>query len=245
MMGIEKARLDGGESRDVACWRLGGSAWPWVFAIIAAAGAVGVTLAVNGRLGYLHFPCVLVASTGFVLVAIAGGALGSGYGRFILVGLMAFWCGDVLGGEYFLSGLVAFCLGHIAYICAFVTKGIAWKRLVAALFPVAAATVTVLGWLLPHVERPVDVVAVCAYCTIISLMVLTAFGASEGPVGRMIVAAAVIVYVSDIFVARWRFVHPEAINGYFCYPLYYLACLILGMSVSVRKCGLARCVERE
>jgi len=235
--------LGGAESRDMACWRLGGSVWPWVFAVISAVGAVGVTLGVNGRWGYLHSPGVLVASTGFVLVAVAGGALGSGYGRFIVVGLMAFWCGDVLGGEYFLSGLVAFCLGHIAYICAFVTKGIEWKRLAAALLPVATATVIVLRWLLPHVERPVDVVAVCTYCTLISLMVLTAFGASEGPVGRMIAAAAVIVYVSDIFVARWRFVYPEAVNGYFCYPLYYFACLVLGVSVSVQKRRVASAVE--
>lgn len=166
-----------------------------------------------------------------MLVPLTGGALGFAYGRFILVGLIAFCCGDILGAPYFLTGLVTFCLGHLAYVCAFTAKGIVWKRLMAALVPVVILVVIILRWLLPHVEPPAEILAVCAYSVVISVMLLAAFGASEGPVGRLILAAAVIVYVSDIFLARWKYVDLGAINGHFCYPLYYSACLILGMTV--------------
>ncbi|MBN1347179.1 MAG: hypothetical protein JXQ73_31090 [Phycisphaerae bacterium] len=184
----------------------------------------------------MHVPCVLGASTCFVLAPVAGGALGSAYGQFVVVGLIAFWCGDVLGAPYFVTGVLAFCVGHAAFVCAFIAKGIAWKRLMAALVPVVIAVVIILRWLLPHVEPPAEIAAVCAYSIVISIMVLAAFGASEGPVGRLILAAAVIIYVSDIFVARWKYVDFGAINGRLCYPLYYTGCLILGMTVVARKC---------
>lgn len=213
-------------------WR---SVWPWVFAAISAINALGVTLAASGRWGKLHVPCVLGASTGFVLVAIAGGALRSRYGRFILAGLAACWTGDVLGAQYYLTGLCAFCLAHLAFICAFATKGIAWKRIGIAAAPVAVSLAIILWWLLPHVQQPVEVVAVCAYATLISTMVLAAAGTSEGPVGRLILAGAIIFYVSDIFVAGWRYAGFPSEVGRFCYPLYYTACLIFAMSVLARN----------
>ncbi len=209
--------------------------WPWVFTVISAVNAVGVTLAASGGWGRLHVPCVLGASTGFVLVAIAGGGLRSGYGRCMLAGLAACWTGDVLGGDYFLSGLCAFCLAHVAFICAFATKGIAWKRVATAVVPMAIVLTVILRWLLPHVERPIEILAVCTYATLITTMVLAAAGASEGRVGRLIVAGALIIYVSDIFVSGWRFVGFPTEIGRFCYPLYYTACLIFAMSVYARN----------
>ena len=200
-----------------------GSVWPWVFVVFSAVNAACVTLAISGEWSRLHFPCVLGASSGFVLAAVSSGALHSVYGRFILAGLIACWCGDVLGAEYFLTGLVSFCVAHMAFICAFIAKGVDWRRLAAALLPMLIVVVTIVKWLLPHVEAPIEIVAVCAYCTAISLMALTAIGASKGPVGRLILAGAVTIYISDIFLARWKYVDFGTINGRFCYPLYYTA----------------------
>lgn len=211
------------------------SVWPWVFTTISVVNAVGVTLAVDQRWGSLHVPCVLGASTSFVLVAVVGGGLRSAYGRFIVAGLVACWTGDILGAPHFLTGLIAFCLAHIAFICAFVTKGIIWKRVGIAVFPVAIALALILRWLLPYVQQPVETVAVCAYATAISTMVLAAAGTSDGPVGRLILAGAVIIYVSDIFVSGWRYAGFPAGIGRFCYPLYYSACLIFAMSVFARN----------
>lgn len=208
----------------------------WLLVLFSALNAVGVTLAVSGRWVGLHFPCVLGASTGFVLVALAAGGLGSVYGRFILAGLAAFWCGDVIGGHHYLIGMIAFGFGHALFVCAFVAKGIEWKRFLMALAPIVLMLAAILRYLLPHIEPIVDIVAVCAYASIISIMVLAAFGASGAPAGRIVLAAAVLIYISDIFVARWRYVDFAAINGYMCYPLYYVACLMLGTSVSIRHC---------
>ncbi|MBN2133296.1 MAG: lysoplasmalogenase [Sedimentisphaerales bacterium] len=217
----------------------------WLLVAFSAVNAFGVTLAVNGRWGELHFPCVLGASTGFVLVALAAGGLHSGYGRFILAGLAAFWCGDVIGGHHYLIGMVAFGLGHALFVCAFAAKGIAWKRFVMALAPVALVLAAILRYLLPHIGPTVDVVAVCAYACMISVVVLAAFGALGRPAGRIALAAAVLIYVSDILVARWRYVDLAPLNGYICYPLYYAACLMLGMSVSARtRCRLSPFIAR-
>ncbi|HPO16541.1 MAG TPA: lysoplasmalogenase [Candidatus Hydrogenedentes bacterium] len=217
-------------------WR---SIVPWMFLVISAFCAMGVTLAVSSGWGALHLPCVLGASTGFVLVAIAAGGLYSVYGRFIIAGLIACWCGDVLGAQYFLTGLFAFCLAHVAFICAFITKGIVWKRVGVAAGPMAIVLVIILRWLLPQVQNPAEVIAVCIYATAISTMVITAFGASEGPVGRLILSGALIIYVSDIFVSGWKYAGFSSDIGRFCYPLYYSACLIFAMSVLARKRALA------
>lgn len=226
------SKLGASHVRSQQCYR---SVWPWVFVAISAINALGVTLAAHSPWPGLHLPCVLGASTSFVLVAIAAGGLHSRYGRFILAGLVACWCGDVLGAQYFLTGVFAFCLAHAAFISAFVTKGIIWKRLVAAVVPVVIALVVILRWLLPHVQQPEEVVAVCAYATVISTMVLAAFGASEGPRGRLILSGALIIYISDIFVAGWRYGDFGSSIGRFCYPLYYSACLLFALSVFAER----------
>ncbi|OQB99469.1 MAG: YhhN-like protein [Candidatus Hydrogenedentes bacterium ADurb.Bin101] len=45
---------------------------------------------------------------------------------------------------------------------------------------------------------------------------------------------ALIFLISDIFVARWKFVDPSAINAFFCYPLYYISCALIALTISVR-----------
>ncbi|MBX7258910.1 MAG: lysoplasmalogenase [Candidatus Hydrogenedentes bacterium] len=202
----------------------------WALALLTALSAAGVTLALNGQWIRLHFPSVLAASTCFVALPIAGGALSTAYGRFLVAGLVAFWVGDVLGGQHYLLGMVFFCMGHAGFICAFAARGIERKRILTALPPMILVVATILRWLLPHVNQPIDVFAVCTYSTVIGIMVLTAFGASGGTAGKLILTAALTIFVSDIFVARWRYVNPEVLNGYIVYPLYYAACLLLGFS---------------
>src|SRR5262245_33864792 len=70
-----------------------------------------------------------LASTLFLVAAWHYGAADSRYGRLVLVALALSWLGDVLlipenRPGVFRAGVVAFGLAHVAYIAAFVTRGL-------------------------------------------------------------------------------------------------------------------------
>ncbi len=179
-------------------------------------------------------PAKLVASTGFVLVAVGGGIEGS-YATWILVGLGLSWIGDaaLLGtsDRSFLTGLIAFLLGHVAYVVAFaglppvpstaaIALGVLWL----------GTAVVVARWLLPRttprMRRPVG-----AYMVVISAMVVLSGGAAVATGDVRIPLGAVAFAVSDIAVARDRFVAPGFTNRLWGLPLYYLSQVLLALTV--------------
>jgi uncharacterized membrane protein YhhN len=177
---------------------------------------------------------LMAASTGFVSVGLAGGGLRSAYGRFMLPALVLCWLGDYLGPHGFVGGLIAFLVAHLALMAAFWTRGVIPRRALAA----SAGTVPISGalfaWLYPHVP-PEELLPVIAYLLTITAMVTVASAGRDGAGRILILLGAIIFYVSDIFVARWRFVDTSSINGTFCYPLYYTACVLLALSVLARE----------
>lgn len=172
----------------------------------------------------------VMASTAFVLVGLAAAGWRTWYGRIILAGLVCCWFGDYIGGGgHFLPSVAAFLLGHIAYIAAFATTRPVWKHAavgLAIMVPVSA----VLGyWVLSHVPAH-DFGLVAAYLVMITTMVVMAFGAATR--NTLILVAAVIFFISDIFVARWKYITPhDRLNAFGCYPLYYTACLLFATSI--------------
>lgn len=176
----------------------------------------------------------MVTSTGFIAMAIAAGGFGSLYGRMILAALFFSWWGDLFlisGKEkIFLLGLVAFLLGHLAFTGAFLAHGVDVKWLAGGVLLAALAAAAIFPWLNPHLD---DMrYPVYAYMIVISAMVITSFGAWGRGATVLIVVGAVMFYVSDIFVARARFVAPGPWNGYIGLPLYYVAQMILALSIS-------------
>lgn len=175
-------------------------------------------------------PWLLAASTGFVLTCLLAGALSTRPGGVILLALVACWLGDYFGSTWFIASVAAFAAAHLLLIGAFATIGLAWRRVAAASAPVVLAGVAAGWWLLPHVpadQRPLIV----AYMLVISAMVACAWGVRPDCGSAVLIAAAVLFYISDIFVARWRFVSPGPENAYLCYPLYYAACLLFALGV--------------
>jgi uncharacterized membrane protein YhhN len=171
-----------------------------------------------------------LASTGFVAVALAGGALHGSYGRAILVALMLSWVGDVLlipgSRATFVAGLASFLVGHAAFAIAFVIRGVAWPAAAAALVLMSALAIFVGRWLLPHVDGRMRG-PVVAYITVIAVMASLAVGTQR----PLLVAAAVAFFVSDLSVARDRFVAPGFVNRAWGLPLYYFAQLLFAYSV--------------
>jgi uncharacterized membrane protein YhhN len=176
-----------------------------------------------------------LASTGFVLTALAAGALSSGYGRAVLVALALGWLGDVLlipkeRRGVFLAGVASFLLGHLAYAVAFALRGIDLEASAVAAALVAVLSLTVLRWLWPYVPDRMRV-AIAAYVAVISVMVVCALGLADFRGQSTIALGALAFYASDLAVARQRFVAEGFANKLWGLPLYYGAQLLLASSV--------------
>jgi uncharacterized membrane protein YhhN len=177
-----------------------------------------------------------LASTGFVAVAVAAGALGSSYGRWVLAALLLSWLGDVLliprgARRCFQAGLLSFLLGHLAFAAAFATRGL--DGLTSVCVAAAAAVVgwLVLRWLRPHLP-PGMATPVRAYVAVISAMVVCAAGTVGRAGDSRILAGALLFYLSDLAVARERFLAPSFANKAWGLPLYFGGQLILATTAS-------------
>jgi len=177
-----------------------------------------------------HF--LMSASASFLLAAILGGALRSAHGRLILAGLLCCAIGDYLGFHDFIWGTTAFLVAHVFFVAAFWTMGVDLRRTVRFMPLVILIDLVIVLWFKDGIlsgDRPL----VFAYIVVISAMVLFAFSVSPPERRTLIMLAAALFYISDIFVARWRFTDTGAINGYFCYPIYYAACVLFAWTACV------------
>jgi len=172
----------------------------------------------------------------FLLVAFLQGP-SSVYDAWIVIGLLLCAMGDVAlisrERSAFLGGLVAFLLGHVAYVAAFVARGTASMPDPAATALIAATGIGIFLYLRPHVGRML--VPVVAYMLVISVMLAAAWtvAASEPDgTGQQLALAALLFYLSDITVARDRFVTGARFsNRLVGLPLYYVAQFLFAFSV--------------
>lgn len=171
----------------------------------------------------------MLASSSFVVVAVAVGASDSGFGRLVLAGLALSWLGDLLltfaGRSAFVGGLVAFLAAHIAYIAAFLVRGVD-RQFLPALAAMAVIAAALARWLLPTVPRDLKA-PVIMYLAVISVMVAAATGAHRVAADLRIPLGAVVFYLSDIGVARDRFAAPGLPNRIIGLPLYFTGQLLL------------------
>ncbi len=195
------------------------------FTAISAAGLVWADANASPARRWLK----MLASTGFIGVALSVGALDNTYGRIVLVALALSWVGDLAltfdQRTAFVGGLVAFLLGQVAYSIGFATLGVD-----AAAAATVGIVLAVIGWFLwrwlaPHVD---DMrVPVLAYVVVITIMVVMAGGAFGAGATALIPIGAALFYLSDVAVARNQFVAPGVVNRVVGLPLYYLAQVLL------------------
>jgi uncharacterized membrane protein YhhN len=201
--------------------------------------SIAITLAALGALLYSEWRgsragvwlAKPLASTGFLLAALAAGALSSAYGRTVLVALALGWLGDVLlipkqSRRAFVAGLGSFLLGHLAYAVAFLVRGVDPEAAAVAALLVAVPSLAVGRWLWPFVPDRMRV-PVAAYVGVISLMVVFALGVATFRAHTAIALGALAFYASDLAVARQRFVAESLANKLWGLPLYYGAQLLL------------------
>lgn len=180
-----------------------------------------------------------LAAMGFIAIALLSGALDTQYGKIILFGLMVCAAGDVFllsrnSEKLFLAGMASFAIGHLTYLSAFVplqVGGMSAARL-ATIAVVMFGGSAIFAWLKLNLPKDMKI-AVPIYVFIILLMVINALGLPlRGPL-RLAMIGAVMFAVSDIFVARDRFVTPTPINALAITPLYFGAQALIALSTTV------------
>ena len=152
---------------------------------------------------------------------------------------MLSWFGDVFliprgRPRIFLVGVLSFLAGHVAYAAAFVLRGMDASVFASAAVGAGLVAFVVLRWLGAHV--PADMkVAVPAYIAVISVMVVCAVATFAARGNTWIPVGAVGFYLSDLSVARDRFVVSELVNRLWGLPLYYAAQVALAWSVHAER----------
>ncbi len=177
-----------------------------------------------------------IASAGFIAGAIAAGAFESAYGHAIFIALVWSFAGDVLliprnNRTIFTFGLAAFLIGHIGYVVAFRVRGLDWTWGGLAAIGVTLVAWIVWRWLKPHLPRGMTV-PVIAYIFVISLMVAASFAAFGARPHWVVLVASLMFYVSDLLVARQRFVSQTMVNRLIGLPIYYGAQCLFAASVA-------------
>ncbi len=177
----------------------------------------------------------MLASCGFLAMAVAGGALQYSFGWAVLTGLFFSWWGDLFLLSYkdkiFLAGLVVFFLAHVAYVAAFAVHGVNWPTVAVGAMIMVVPFALVAWWLRGRLGEMR--VPVYAYMVVISMMVAFSLGAWEAGGTFWMPVAAVLFYVSDLFVAREKFAVPGVVNRYIGLPLYYGGQVVFAYTVAV------------
>ncbi|HUP18242.1 MAG TPA: lysoplasmalogenase [Acidimicrobiia bacterium] len=173
-----------------------------------------------------------LASVGFVALALTRDATAGGYGRLILVGLIAGLVGDLFlelrAAASFLLGLGAFLLGHLAYMGAFALDQPDWVLTASAAGALAVFGLGVARWLKPHLTPHLRI-PVLIYIVVILAMTATGIGLADH---RLLASMGAVAFLaSDLAVARERFIQPGFVNSAWGLPLYYLGQVLLAWSI--------------
>jgi len=209
------------------------SVLPIVICVTAVIGLLLAERSGNRRGIWLTKP---VAALAYVWAALEWGSLETPYGRWLLAGLVLCWWGDVLlipkdRRAWFRVGILAFLSGHLAYIVAFSRLSMGRMGLVVGVLLAGALAWIIGGWLGPQLPSGFRQL-VAAYVVVICAMLVTAFGAADGSGIWTIALGASLFALSDISVARDRFVAKAFLNRAWGLPLYFAAQLILASTVA-------------
>ncbi len=175
------------------------------------------------------------ASSGFIAIALTLGATQSAWGQALLVALGLSMIGDLLllskATAMFAGGLVSFLLAHIAFGAAFLILGVDTAVALAASAVLTVIALQVGRWVLPHVPGRLRL-AVIAYIIAVSGMAVLALAAGWSTDNPVLAIAGVAFFISDLFVARHRFVAPGFTNRVIGLPIYYGAQILFALQAA-------------
>ncbi len=208
---------------------------------ITAVGLVGTLYADFRESIALRWIFKPLASAGFLVIAFAP-VTGGGSLNALHVGLVLGAIGDVAlvlrAKRWFLVGLSSFALAHMAYLAYFVSSAVRHPgSLTPYLAVVALVALMVVGHLVwtrlePHtgsMRLPVRI-----YVLLVSLMAGAAIVSASipGAVWTLAPLGAVLFYLSDLSVARDRFIAHSFTNKLWGLPLYYVGQVLIALAAS-------------
>ncbi len=177
----------------------------------------------------------------FIITAVIQPHAGTLYYPLVLSGLILCLIGDVCliffsSRKVFTAGLAAFLAGHVMYVAAFAAFGVIGPVVWTAALICVGLSFAVYLWLRPHLgdmRTPV-----IAYIVIITAMVISAAALMNNPgldpgARALVFGGALLFYVSDIFVARQRFVTKAFVNRAAGLPLYYAGQFMIAFSTGL------------
>lgn len=171
-------------------------------------------------------PAVVV---GLGVVALLAGAGGTTTGRWVLLALALGLVGDVLllpGPDRFVPGLLAFLLGHLAWVAACVSVGLGVPALGWVGLGVLSVALVAGRHILPAAHRDGGAAlagAVAAYMLVIGTMAVVGWAT-----GRLLVGLGASLFVaSDTVLAIGRFVRQHRWTGPVVMVTYHLAQALL------------------
>jgi uncharacterized membrane protein YhhN len=192
-----------------------------------------------------RFPLLIVKSILsllFVITALLQPHPVPAYFHYLFIGLIFCLIGDVClalpQGKAFRAGLIAFLVGHIFYIFSFSSLIQIYHWISAGLFIIFGLSALIFLWLRPHLRAML--IPVLLYILVITVMASGAwavFWKSSFPIsGRaLILAGSLCFYVSDVFVARDKFIKEGYTNRLLGLPLYYAGQFSLAFSIGLLK----------
>jgi len=192
-----------------------------------------------------RLPLLIVKSTLsllFVLTALLQPHSVPAYYHYLFVGLIFCFIGDVCLAlpqeKAFKAGLVAFLVGHIFYIFSFSSLIQINLWISVGFFILFGLSALIFLWLRPHLKSML--IPVLLYVLVITVMASGAWAvflkSSFSISGRaLLLAGSLCFYVSDIFVARDKFIKEEYTNRLLGLPLYYTGQFLLAFSIGLLK----------
>jgi len=203
-----------------------------ILASILAGAVVSLLRAIRVKDRIQEVMSKTAASVTFVILGAFRWTVGDIVGGWILAGLAFCAIGDVLllGKRTFDVGLFVFLLGHVLYVAGFHAALPISQWSLLALAPILVAGGGAITWLWPHLRR--RRFSVLAYIIAISFMVWGGVSVyTRGVLPWTAAAGALLFYLSDLAVARQRFVHESFVNRAIGLPIYYFGQLLLVLTI--------------
>jgi len=188
-------------------------------------------------------PLLIIKSTLsslFVMTALLQPHPVPAYYHYLFIGLIFCLIGDVCLAlpqvKAFRRGLVAFLVGHVFYIFSFLSLTSIFERISVGPLIIFVMSAFVFFWLRPHLKSML--IPVLLYILVITVMASGAWAvfrkSSFQISGRtLILVGSLCFYVSDVFVARNRFIKEEYTNRLLGLPLYYTGQFLLAFSIGL------------
>jgi len=173
-----------------------------------------------------------VASASFVILGLSRWTAGDPVDSWLVIGLLLCASGDMLliSERTFDLGLICFLTGHVAYVVAFAFAEPMTRWPLSAAVPIGVVGLLAVWWMWPHLGR--RRLPVAAYTTAIAVMVWGAVSTTYlGALPWTVAIGALLFLLSDLGVARQRFIRPDFLNRALGLPAYYAAQLLIALSV--------------